>query len=83
MVQFKIKRHTPLRKLMQAYCDRQVRTALCKMQFSLVKVLAIKMHFMGSCKGSLSTFYALNACLFNIFMHVSVSYGQYYVSVVQ
>jgi len=23
-VQFKIKKHTPLRKLMQAYCDRQV-----------------------------------------------------------
>ncbi|CAK8697238.1 small ubiquitin-related modifier 3-like [Clavelina lepadiformis] len=23
VVQFKIKRHTPLRKLMQAYCDRQ------------------------------------------------------------
>ena len=24
VVQFKIKKHTPLRKLMQAYCDRQV-----------------------------------------------------------
>ena len=28
VVQFKIKRHTPLSKLMKAYCERQVRAAL-------------------------------------------------------
>lgn len=28
VVQFKIKRHTPLSKLMKAYCERQVRRAL-------------------------------------------------------
>uniref|UniRef100_A0A8B9Q1S0 Rad60/SUMO-like domain-containing protein n=1 Tax=Apteryx owenii TaxID=8824 RepID=A0A8B9Q1S0_APTOW len=27
VVQFKIKRHTPLSKLMKAYCERQVRTS--------------------------------------------------------
>lgn len=27
VVQFKIKRHTPLSKLMKAYCERQVRAA--------------------------------------------------------
>jgi small ubiquitin-related modifier len=31
VVQFKIKKHTPLRKLMQAYCDRQ------GLQISLVR----------------------------------------------
>uniref|UniRef100_A0A452GQK3 Rad60/SUMO-like domain-containing protein n=1 Tax=Gopherus agassizii TaxID=38772 RepID=A0A452GQK3_9SAUR len=29
VVQFKIKRHTPLNKLMKAYCERQVR-CLCE-----------------------------------------------------
>lgn len=28
VVQFKIKKHTPLRKLMSAYCDRAVSTCL-------------------------------------------------------
>uniref|UniRef100_A0A9J8CJ72 Rad60/SUMO-like domain-containing protein n=2 Tax=Cyprinus carpio TaxID=7962 RepID=A0A9J8CJ72_CYPCA len=28
VVQFKIKRHTPLSKLMKAYCERQVRSRL-------------------------------------------------------
>lgn len=28
VVQFKIKRHTPLSKLMKAYCERQVRCLL-------------------------------------------------------
>lgn len=30
VVQFKIKRHTPLSKLMKAYCERQVKFTTCK-----------------------------------------------------
>lgn len=29
VVQFKIKKHTPLRKLMNAYCDRAVSISFC------------------------------------------------------
>lgn len=31
VVQFKIKKHTPLRKLMNAYCDRAVSLSICRL----------------------------------------------------
>lgn len=41
VVQFKIKKHTPLRKLMNAYCDRAVST---KLFFLLLTFLIIYFH---------------------------------------
>lgn len=35
VVQFKIKRHTPLSKLMKAYCERQVGRAPCMLGWEL------------------------------------------------
>lgn len=44
VVQFKIKRHTPLRKLMNAYCDRAVSIKLAIMMMLSVTIQPI-LHF--------------------------------------
>ncbi|XP_050975942.1 LOW QUALITY PROTEIN: small ubiquitin-related modifier 3 [Labeo rohita] len=45
VVQFKIKRHTPLSKLMKAYCERQVRLRL-ELQWGL-SIRQIRFRFDG------------------------------------
>lgn len=55
VVQFKIKRHTPLSKLMKAYCERQVSSEL---RFTLLSVCS---HTLGQRVISVPTVLLLRA----------------------
>lgn len=54
VVQFKIKRHTPLSKLMKAYCERQVSLGLRLTLLSVYKTFTHSPHF--NCHASLRAF---------------------------
>lgn len=56
VVQFKIKRHTPLSKLMKAYCERQVGLEPCLTFECVLKDPWAKTHLHVYCNASLRAF---------------------------